>query len=128
MKFPSVLCTLYLKEAGKNIYLLSNAQRIFTEYEMHVLDIAKYFDEILISSDYQIRKPDKRFFDILVEKYSLDASKTLFIGNDSRTDIAGAKTVGFDTFYVKSNISPQGDMAKGATYIEEKFEKWERNI
>ncbi|WP_408732823.1 HAD family hydrolase [Clostridium butyricum] len=35
-----------LKESGKKIYLLSNAQRIFTSYEMRVLDIEKYFDDI----------------------------------------------------------------------------------
>ena len=29
-----------LKKKGKKIYLLSNAQRIFTEYEMHTLGIA----------------------------------------------------------------------------------------
>ena len=28
-----------LKKAGKNVYLLSNAQRIFTAYEMRRLDI-----------------------------------------------------------------------------------------
>lgn len=87
-----------LKEQGKKVYLLSNAQRMFTEYEMHVLGIAKYFDGILISSDYQTKKPDKRFFDILIEKYDLDAQKTLFIGNDSRTDIAGAKQVDLTPF------------------------------
>jgi ribonucleotide monophosphatase NagD (HAD superfamily) len=84
---------LRLQEAGKKIYLLSNAQRIFTEYEMHTMDIVKYFDGILISSDYQTKKPDKRFFDILVEKYGIHPDKTLFVGNDSRTDIAGAKQV-----------------------------------
>ena len=34
------------------MYLLSNAQRIFTEYVMHILDIFKYFNRALISSDY----------------------------------------------------------------------------
>ena len=114
-----------LKERGKKIYLLSNAQRIFTEYEMHVLDIAKYFDGILISSDFKTKKPDKRFFDILLEKYPMDPATTLFVGNDSNTDIKGAKTVDFATYYVKSNISPQGDMAKDADYVVEEFEKWE---
>ena len=113
-----------LKERGKKIYLLSNAQRIFTAYEMHVLDIAKYFDGILISSDFKTKKPDKRFFDILLEKYAMDPATTLFVGNDSRTDIGGAKTVDFATYYVKSNISPQGDMAKDADYIVDEFEKW----
>ncbi len=113
-----------LKEKGKKVYLLSNAQRIFTEYEMHVLGIAKYFDGILISSDHKTKKPDKRFFDILVEEYELESKETLFIGNDSRTDIAGAKQVGFDTFYIKSNISPQGDMAEDANYIIKNFKCW----
>ena len=29
------------------------------------------------------------------------------IGNDNRCDIEGAKTVGLDTFYIHSNISPE---------------------
>lgn len=114
-----------LRTHGKKIYLLSNAQRIFTAYEMQVLDIAKYFDGILISSDYQTKKPDKRFFDILIQQYAMKPKKTLFVGNDSRTDVAGAKSVDFATYYVKSNISPQGDMAKDADYIVENFEKWD---
>lgn len=113
-----------LKADGKKVYLLSNAQRIFTEYEMHVLDIAKYFDGILISSDYQTKKPDKRFFDILMQQYPMNPETTLFVGNDSRTDIQGAKTVGFSTYYVKSNISPEGDMAETADYIVEDFQRW----
>lgn len=113
-----------LKERGKKVYLLSNAQRIFTAYEMHVLDIAKYFDGILISSDFQTKKPDKRFFDILIQKYPMNPKTTLFVGNDSRTDIQGAKTVDFSTYYVKSNISPQGDMAENADYIIRDFKKW----
>lgn len=113
-----------LKKAGKKVYLLSNAQRIFTEYEMHVLDIAKYFDGILISSDYKTRKPDPRFFDAMIEKYQLDPKTTLFIGNDSKTDIAGAQNKGLDTFYVNSNISPKNDSAQSATYVVKKFTSW----
>ena len=114
-----------LKDAGKKVYLLSNAQRIFTEYEMRVLDIFKLFDAVLISSDYKTKKPDMRFFDILIDTYNIDASKTLFIGNDSRTDIGGAKTVSFDTFYVNSNISPENDKADSADYVVEHFERWD---
>lgn len=113
-----------LRENGKKVYLLSNAQRIFTEYEMHVLGIAKYFDAILISSDYKTKKPDKRFFDVLMDRYALNAKETLFIGNDSNTDIAGAQTVGLDTFYVHSNISPAKDLAENATYAVNNFFSW----
>ena len=115
---------LRLRKAGKKIYLLSNAQRIFTEYEMRSLDLVKYFDAILISSDYKTKKPDKRFFDILLDKYEIDPGKALFVGNDSCSDIAGAQGVGMDTFYIKSNISPQGDMAENATFFVKEFRRW----
>jgi len=113
-----------LKKKGKKVYLLSNAQRVFTEYEMHVLGIAKFFDGIMISSDYKTKKPDKRFFDIMMEQYQLDASDCLFVGNDSHTDIAGAQSIGMDTYYVCSNISPQGDWAESATYAVKEFTTW----
>lgn len=113
-----------LREAGKRIYLLSNAQRIFTEFEMRKLDLIKYFDGILISSDYRTKKPDKRFFDVLISEYRIDPAKALFVGNDSRSDIKGAQAVGFDTYYVKSDISPEGDMAEDATYCISDFKSW----
>ena len=90
-----------------------------------MLGITECFDGILISSDYKTKKPDRRFFDALIEKYAIKPEKTLFIGNDSKSDIQGAKGVSFATFYVKSNISPQGDMAKNADYIVPDFKKWE---
>ena len=51
-----------LKKKGKKIYLLSNAQRIFTEYEMHTLGIAKYFDDIFISSTCGVKNRTADFF------------------------------------------------------------------
>lgn len=114
----------FLKEQGKKVYLLSNAQRIFTAYELKSLDIFKYFDDVLISSDYKTRKPDARFFDCLIKKYDLDVKKSIYVGNDSKNDVLGAKGVGMNTFYVFSNISPQNDEKNLADYNVEDFESW----
>ncbi len=116
---------MHLKTLGKNIYLLSNAQRIFTAYEMKDLGISSYFDDILISSDYRTRKPDEQFFKILVQRHLLDSAQCLFVGNDSKCDIAGAQNARMDTFYVKSNISPENDEAEDANYIVNEFFEWE---
>lgn len=114
----------FLKEQGKKVYLLSNAQRIFTAYELKSLDIFKYFDDVWISSDYKTRKPDARFFDCLIKKYDLDVKKSIYVGNDSQNDVLGAKGVGMNTFYVFSNISPQNDEKNLADYNVEDFESW----
>lgn len=107
-----------LKEAGRGVYLLSNAQRIFTEYELYYLGIHDIFDGILISSDQGCKKPDERFFRILLERYGLETAESLMIGNDMETDIAGAKKVGMDSFYIHSAISPH-DLA--VTDTEHKY-------
>lgn len=95
-----------LREAGKKVYLLSNAQRIFTEYELFYLKIHDCFDGILISSDYGVKKPDERFFQILLDRYQIKPEESLMIGNDLETDIRGAKQMGIDTCYIHSAISP----------------------
>ena len=105
-----------LKRSGKKVYLLSNAQRQFTEYELVSLGIWDMFDGILISSEEGVRKPDGAFFDKLEERFGIDFGKSIMIGNDSTTDMQGAKEKGMDTFYIHSNISPAGDYAKGVTY------------
>ena len=61
-----------VKESGRKIYLLSNAQRIFTEYEMNALGITKYFDGIFISSDEGCKKPDLKFFRKLIDTCGID--------------------------------------------------------
>ncbi len=106
-----------LRDAGRSVYLLSNAQRIFTEYELRYLQIYDCFDGILISSDYGVRKPDERFFRLLLDTYRIRPETALMIGNDLDNDIAGAKKAGMDTFYLHSAISPELKRKVDADYI-----------
>ncbi len=105
-----------VKESGRKIYLLSNAQRIFTEYEMNALGITKYFDGIFISSDEGCKKPDLKFFRKLIDTCGIDPERTVMVGNDGICDIEGAKRAGLGTVYVHSDISPAED-APDADYV-----------
>ena len=107
--YPGVTEALQkLREKGYRLWLLSNAQRVFTAYELRHLQLYDKFDGIYISSDYGFRKPDSRFFRALLNEHSLDVSQCLMIGNDRRTDIAGAQAVGLDTLYLHANITLPG--------------------
>lgn len=105
-----------LRNAGKKIYLLSNAQKIFTEYEMNALGITPYFDGIFISSEHECKKPDTRFFEKLIHAYDIDRNKAVMIGNDGVCDIAGAKKAGLATVYVRTEISPKEELP-GADHV-----------
>ncbi len=105
--YPNVLEALaQLRKQGFRLWLLSNAQRVFTGYELRHLGLGPQLDGVYISSDYGCRKPDARFFEALLSEQSLEPSRCLMIGNDRRTDILGAKKVGMDTLYMHTNLTP----------------------
>ena len=96
-----------LKKAKRKVYLLSNAQSDFTRPEIEMLGLTKYFDGIFISSEQGVCKPSRDFFEKLLKTYKLDPKKSVMIGNDPASDIAGANAVGRDSLYIHTEISPQ---------------------
>lgn len=105
--YPGVTKALEaLRRHGFRLWLLSNAQQVFTAYELNHLGLGKQFDGIYLSSDYGFRKPDIRFYRALLEGKNLDPGKALMIGNDRETDIAGARAAGLDTLYLHTNLTP----------------------
>ena len=96
-----------LRDAGKHIYLLSNAQESFTIPEMDELGILGYFDGIMISSEEGVCKPQRQFFEKLLEKYELNPKECLMVGNDKNSDMLGAKSAGIDGLYIHQEISPE---------------------
>ena len=106
--YPHALESLAkLRKAGYRLWLLSNAQAIFTAYELRLLGLGDQLDGIYLSSNYQCRKPDLRFYQALIEDRNLDVSKTMMIGNDRQTDIAGAKAAGMATLYMHTDLTPR---------------------
>jgi len=118
--YPGVTEALaYLRKKGYRLWLLSNAQRVFTEYELRHLGLGEQFNCIYISSDYGCRKPDVRFFHALIEEQSLDPANCLMIGNDRQTDIAGAQTAGLATLYMHTNLTPPGQAEANPALLPE---------
>lgn len=115
---------LALKKAGKVICLLSNAQRIYTEPELRMTGIYGCFDEIRLSSDYGVKKPDRRFYRDLINWTQLPPQRILMVGNDAVEDIQPARKLQMYTCYIHSNLSseelppPCNIYLEGANLIE----------
>ncbi len=114
-----------LKEAGGRVYLLTNAQRSFTEPELRLLGIYDEFDGIVISSDEGCKKPDVKFYNTIIKRYKLKKSETIMIGNDYNTDIRGAHEAGLASLYLHTNISPeiQGELLADYAVMDGKLKK-----
>ena len=110
-----------LRANGQDVWLLSNAQRIFTAYELHTRGIEALFNGIYLSSDYGCKKPDRRFFELLLNEQGIAPESAIMIGNDGVCDIQGAQKVGLSTLYIRSNISPK-EASPQADYVLEKMD------
>ena len=74
--------------------IVSDAQRMFCKPELRTLRLENFFDAIVISSDYGFRKPDPRIFHMALAILDVPASEAVYIGNNYKTDLLGAKAAG----------------------------------
>lgn len=109
-----------LRGQGRGVYLLSNAQALFTRMELDALGLADCFDGICLSSDYGVKKPDRRFFEVLFQTYGLSPEGAVMVGNDGVCDIQGGRAAGLATVYIRSNLSPD-EPAPEADFVLEKM-------
>ena len=96
-----------LRFLDKRVYLLSNAQRLFTEPEMRSLGIYDLFDDVLISSDIGFMKPSPQFYGALLNRHSLAPGSCVMLGNDWQADAWGAHNNGLASIYIHTAQSPE---------------------
>lgn len=135
--YPNVMDALeLLRRKGLRLWLLSNAQQVFTAYELRHLGLGQQLDGILLSSDFGCRKPDPNFYRALFDKYGLRPERCLMVGNDRQTDIAGAKSLGMATLYMHTQLTPQDQKKadprlhpntapKGTRHFEYEGDNWQ---
>ncbi|HFU7054428.1 TPA: HAD family hydrolase [Bacillus cereus] len=56
-------------------------------------NLNNYFDTIIISEEVGLSKPDKRIFELALNKLNVQPEDVLFIGDDLEKDIAGPQNV-----------------------------------
>lgn len=91
-----------LKARGCRLYLLSNAQRLFTMPEIEATRLNRTLDKIYISSDYGMMKPEKEYMQILLKEEGLNPDETVMVGNEIESDIAIALRCGMHSIYLNT--------------------------
>ncbi len=101
--FPGVLNLLKsMKKKGHRVFLLSNAQAIFTIPEIEYLGLSSCFDAIFLSSDHDLCKPDPRFLEKLIRQQGLKREETIMVGNEPRSDMGIAALCGVAGIFFNS--------------------------
>ena len=60
------------------------------------------FDEMIVTGDYGIHKPDRKIFDIMRERLGLSPEEMVYVGDNPVNDIKGARDAGWKTIWMNS--------------------------
>ena len=83
-----------LKKTGKyKLYALTNWSAETFPHALERFEFFKMFEGIVVSGEEKMRKPSAAFYKIIIDRYHLDPSKTIFI-DDSLRNVKGAEAVG----------------------------------
>ena len=92
-----------LRGLGKKVYILSNAQRSYTLREIIHFKLDRMVDDYLISSDYGCMKPDKAFYDAIVQKHVLERKRSIMFGDSYENDYLGAINAGLNAIWLNGD-------------------------
>jgi YjjG family noncanonical pyrimidine nucleotidase len=91
--------------AGKSrLGIITNNSVAEQMEKLRTLDIGRYFDTLVMSEDVGIAKPDKRIFDIALERMGAAAHETVMIGDSFSADIEGALDAGISAVWFNRKI------------------------
>ena len=88
-----------LRRAGFLLGLVSNTFIAGPIHDRHLQlhGLLEFFPVRVYSSDTGYRKPDRRIFQIALDRLGVSASETVFVGDLIKTDIVGARRMGMKT-------------------------------
>lgn len=103
--FPEAEQVLEALSSRYDVALITNTQgqiRIGTHRISQFPELEKYFKVIIVAGEEGIPpKPDPKPFQLCLDELSIEASEAIYIGDDYRIDICGAKDAGLHPIWLK---------------------------
>ena len=115
--FPGVKEMLEELSGKYHLAIVANAITNVSKIALEKLDLAKYFEYIVLSRDLGVRKPDLEIFVYALRSIWVKGSEALHVGDSLVDDIQGGKNAGMKTAWIKgdeevTNIQPDFVISK----------------
>ena len=108
--YDDVVPALEHVEQSHRLGLLTNGASDLQREKIAGAGIGRYFDEIVISGDIGVGKPNPRIFQTMLSRLAVTATEAMMIGNSLKSDIEGAHGIGMRTVW----INREGNRRDGA--------------
>lgn len=116
-----------VKENNVKLGIITNGPSEHQWSKITALGVERWIDRenIIVSGDYGINKPDVRIFEIMQEKLQLPNDSLYYVGDSLENDIIGANNAGWKAIWInryKKKTSKELDIYKIAENNVELFE------
>jgi 2-haloacid dehalogenase len=121
-----------LSEAGRELYAISNFAAEMFPVTLESYPVLRCFRDVVISSSVGLCKPDRRIFDLALDRFGVAARDCLFI-DDIAANVAGAQAAGIAAVQFTSaadlrRLLVAGELAGPAPHQDRLSLPWPRTL
>ena len=103
VKYPFTEPTLIrLKEMGLKLGIITNGEHDLQWNKLRLLNFDYLFDEIVISGDVGVQKPETKPFEVMSKKLGIEPQNLLYVGDNPLNDVEGSRKAGYIPVWVKT--------------------------
>lgn len=103
-------------------YIITNGIPKTQHGRLRTSDTYGYYEKIFISGEMGTQKPDKAFFDQVLEQAAIEKEDSIVIGDTEKSDIQGAINAGIRSIYINFE-GKRSDMANYSVSSYDELEK-----
>jgi 2-haloacid dehalogenase len=107
----SVAALHHLRDAGIPVYALSNFSTETWPIAVARYDVLSAFDDVVLSGEVRLAKPDPAIYDLVVRRFGVTPSRTLFV-DDRADNVAAAAAAGWLTHHFTDPAALQPALAR----------------
>lgn len=113
-----------LRNDGNRLCIISNADCIDIRY-WEESALKNYFDEVIFSCNEGVIKPDKKIYELAMNRMKADSSDCIYVGDGGSNELYGAKQAGMKTvlteYFVVKKPELREKILESADYVIEEF-------
>lgn len=87
---PEALDVVKALKGKYKLGLLTNGGSKIQHDKVNCFNLEELFDEVIVSGDVDVHKPDKKIYDMMAERLNVKNEECIYIGDTYSTDILGA--------------------------------------
>ena len=89
-----------LRKKGLKLGIITNGKSALQRAKIKLLGFEEYFDEIIVTGEIGVQKPDTRPFEIMAERIGIEPKELIYVGDHPKNDVDASRNAGYIPVWV----------------------------